>query len=244
MIVAVMQPYFLPYLGYFQLLRAVDALVLLDDVHYINRGWINRNRIAVAGEPHWLTIPLVGASQNRLIHEIDVMPDDGWKRRIVRTVQGAYARAPEFGVIEPIFEAIVDDATGDLSSFLFRTLSRVAAHVGIETEIIPSSRVFPKGELRGEGRILDICRRLNASRYVNLPGGRDLYSASTFASAGIELSFIESSSALEQQPHGGIAGVTLSILDLMMFNRRWQLEDAMRAFRLAPASGSTLESAP
>ena len=79
-----MQPYFLPYIGYWQLLRAVDTFVVLDDVNYINRGWINRNRIAVSGEPCWMTLPLIKASQNKLISEIDLLPDDGWKSRLNR----------------------------------------------------------------------------------------------------------------------------------------------------------------
>ena len=81
--IAVMQPYFLPYIGYWQLIRAVDTFVILDDVNYINRGWINRNRISIRGEPCWMTLPLVGASQNKLISEINLLPDDGWKSRLV-----------------------------------------------------------------------------------------------------------------------------------------------------------------
>src|SRR4051812_7809722 len=101
--IAVMQPYFVPYLGYFQLLAAVDKIVLLDDVNFINGGWINRNRIRVNGQPHWLTLPLAQASQNRLINEINIVDDPAWKRKAVRTLELTYQEAPFVDQILPFF---------------------------------------------------------------------------------------------------------------------------------------------
>lgn len=81
-----MQPYLLPYLGYYQLMASTDQFVILDDVGFINRGWINRNRIPIAGVSQYITLPLLKASQNREIREIDIAPDDGWKPWLARTL--------------------------------------------------------------------------------------------------------------------------------------------------------------
>ena len=107
---AIMQPYFLPYIGYFQLMAAVDKFVLLDDVNFINRGWINRNRIAVNDEPYWITIPLAKASQNRLINELEIIDDPSWKRKVVRTVELNYKRAPFLDTALPLFSGMLEEA--------------------------------------------------------------------------------------------------------------------------------------
>ncbi len=175
-----MQPYLFPYLGYWQLLAAVDTFVILDDVNFINRGWINRNRIAINGEPAWLTLPLQGASQNRLICDIDIAADDGWKRKMLRTLSTAYAKAPESQNVLALFEQWLAHADGNLSTALHLNLTQVAAVLGITTTIIPSSRIYPKHDLKGQERILDICKREGATIYVNPPGGRELYDEKFF----------------------------------------------------------------
>ena len=91
---AIMQPYFMPYIGYLQLMNAVDKFVLYDDVNYINKGWINRNRILVNGQAYLFTIPLKEASQNRLINEIYLSNDPKWKGKLLKTIEQGYKKAP------------------------------------------------------------------------------------------------------------------------------------------------------
>jgi hypothetical protein len=215
---AIMQPYFLPYIGYFQLIAAVDRIVLLDDVNYINRGWINRNRLPVNGEPAWFTMPIVGASQNKLINEIDILPDDGWKSRMTSAISTAYKAAPQYASVMPILEHLLASATGNLSTFLHHSLRTVCDHIGIRTEIIPTSSVHPKGELKGQQRILDICRREQATTYVNLPGGRELYEAIHFDENRIILRFLNPAFSTLKVSHSNAEGPVLSILDLLMLN--------------------------
>jgi hypothetical protein len=229
---AIMQPYFLPYIGYFQLMSAVDKLVLLDDVNFINGGWINRNRIALNGEPYWLTLPLAKASQNRLINEIEIMDDALWKRKTMRTVELSYRSAPFAPQILSLISDILKEARGSLSEFLFDQLRRVADYIGIETKIEASSTIYPKNGRSGQERILDICTREGASTYVNLPGGRSLYDARLFASTGIELLFLESNLPALTLRHGGSEGPSLSILDLLMLNPVAKIREATRTFRL------------
>src|SRR5438477_7324862 len=153
---AVMQPYFLPYIGYFQLMSAVDKFVLLDDVNFITRGWINRNRIAVNGEPHWLTLPLAKASQNRLISEIELVDDPSWKRKTLRTVELSYHRAPHSSEVLQLFSDILNQARGSLSVFLSRQLQQMADYIGIKVQIASTSSVYPKEGRSGQDRIIDI----------------------------------------------------------------------------------------
>lgn len=232
---AIMQPYFFPYLGYWQLLAAVDTFVVLDDVNFINRGWINRNRIAVNGEPAWLTVPLQGASQNRLISDIAIAADDGWKRTMLRTLAHAYAKAPESGTVLAQFEQWLTHATGDLSSALNLGLNQMAATLDIATNIVPSSRIYPKQGLKGQDRILDICKREEAAIYVNPPGGRELYDEESFRQAGIELMFLQPELHKEHLRTGAKDGTVLSILDSMMHNPAAVLTDAVKRCQLIPA---------
>ena len=139
-----MQPYFLPYIGYWQLIQAVDKLVLLDDVNYIIRGWINRNRISVNGEPYWMTLPLVAASRNRLISDIDLLPDDGWKNRLIRKVEDSYKAESSFPETMQAFSELMECAQGNLSVYLAASTKRICGLLGLAAEIIPTSRIFPK----------------------------------------------------------------------------------------------------
>jgi hypothetical protein len=233
---AIMQPYFLPYVGYFQLMAAVDKFVLLDDVNFINRGWINRNRIIVNGEPYWLTLPLAKASQNRLINEIEIVDDPVWPKKMMRSVELSYRSAPFADEILPLFSEILQEAHGSLSTFLFHQLRRVADYIGIPTRIEQASAIHPKGALTGQRRIVEICAREGASTYINPPGGRDFYDAALFTSTGIELLFLDPNlPALILRHSGGQEGPCLSILDLLMLNPRAAVHRAAGMFRLSRA---------
>ena len=233
--IAIMQPYFLPYVGYFQLMAAADKFVLLDDVNFINRGWINRNRIAVNGEPYWMTVPLAQASQNRLINEISIVEDASWKQKMLRTVRLSYHDAPHLSEVLPLFSEILEDAQGLLSLFLYRQLERIADYIGLAVRIEKTAAVYPKEGKSGQDRILDICRREGADTYINLPGGRDLYDAAAFSAAGIELRFLDLNLSQMNLDYGGKEGPVLSILDLVMLNSAATVRGAVEACRLTPA---------
>jgi hypothetical protein len=232
---AVMQPYFFPYLGYWQLLAAVDTFVLLDDVNFINRGWINRNRIAVNGLPFWLTVPLQGASQNRLIRDIDIVADDGWKKRMLRNLATSYAHAPESVPVLSMFEQWLGHANNNLSAALHLSIAQISAALGIATTVIPSSSIYPRNGLKGQERILDICQREGASVYINPPGGSELYDAEAFRQAGIELMFLQPDLHQNELRTGTTDGSVLSILDSLMHNPAEKLADAVKRFELKAA---------
>jgi hypothetical protein len=230
--ITVMQPYFLPYIGYFQLINAVDKFVLLDDVNYINRGWINRNRIAINQQPHWLTIPLEKASQNRLINEISLHRDSLWREKLCLTVKTNYSKAPFFEIVYPIFDNILNFPSVDLSAFLHHSLKEILSYLKITTFIVPTSVVYPKNDLKGQYRILDICQREGATIYLNPPGGKELYERELFRAAGIDLYFLEP----DLQGMNLVSGVNqspvLSILDLMMLNHPDMIRQTLECYQL------------
>ncbi len=231
MTIAIMQPYFLPYIGYFQLLNAVDKFVLYDDVNFINRGWINRNNLLLGGKPHLFTLPLVNASQNRLIHEVSLSEEATWRKKITKTVQQAYQKAPHFQAVFPLFEEIIHQESTDISDLVYQSLLKLTGHLGIETEIVKSSRVYGNSDLKGQDRILSICSKEGATRYINPIGGQELYDKAQFEHAGIQLNFIKSMG--HSYPQFKNAFVPwLSILDVLMFNDLARTRELLLDFEL------------
>ncbi|WP_018125534.1 WbqC family protein [Desulfovibrio oxyclinae] len=219
---AVMQPYFLPYLGYFQLLASVDRFVVLDDVNYIKRGWVNRNRILVDGRPNTFSLPVKKASQNKMINELELGQDyEDWARRFLKTIKHAYKKAPMYNNVMPLIEDMLACKISGLSTFLVHSLKRVCSYLGISTEIVETSSVYPRKGLSGSDRVLDICIQNCAETYVNLPGGRDLYDCATFRRKGISLEFLQPK--LRSYPQGTGDFVSgLSVLDAMMCTSSFQ----------------------
>ncbi|MDG9881627.1 WbqC family protein [Pseudomonas sp. GD04058] len=212
---AIMQPYLFPYIGYWQLLQATDRFVVYDDVNYINRGWINRNRILINGEPALFTLPLLQASQNRRIDEIDIAPAAQWQRRLLRSLEMAYRKAPCFEEVFALVEGILRHEDRNLAGFLSHQVQVLARFMGLQAQIVPSSRCYRNGHLAAQERILDICRQENAKRYINAQGGRSLYEAQAFAERGIELRFIAMRALpYRQRSEGFTPG--LSIIDALM----------------------------
>ncbi len=230
---AVMQPYVLPYLGYFQLLTRVDRFVFLDDVAYINRGWINRNRILLGGEPHTFTLSLKDASQNKKICEIELATDERWRSKFFKTLETAYKKAPQYAEVMPLLGAIFDTPERNLSAFVFRSMELTAKYLSIPTELSPSSSAFGGADLKAQDRILHICEQNAASEYINLPGGRELYDAPSFASRNIALGFLRPELTPYRQFDKPFVPA-LSIVDVMMFNSRSAISELLGAAGVEP----------
>jgi hypothetical protein len=211
---AIMQPYLFPYLGYFQLIRAVEAFVVYDDVNYINRGWINRNHILVQGKAQLFTLELEGASQNRLIKEVSVKCRPG---KLLKTIRQNYSKAPQFAAIYPLLEDILIQQETNLVIFLDYQLRRICEYLGLHPQWHISSALKKNNELRGQEKVLAICEELGATHYINVPGGKSLYDRETFANRGMQLCFIQPKVVAYRQFGNGFVP-NLSIIDVMMFN--------------------------
>jgi WbqC-like protein family len=221
--IAIMQPYFLPYIGYFQLISSVDKFIILDDVNYINRGWINRNRLLLNGVPHTFSIPLSQASQNRLISDIQLIEDGQWRYKLLQTIRQAYIRSPNYLELVSMIQDIVNYKESQLNKFLLHSLRKIIDYLEIKTEIIDSSTIYGNSLLRGQNRIIDICKQEGATTYINPIGGKALYQKDEFSKCGINLHFLSSSSLFYKQWPGDFVP-SLSILDGLMFNKKIDLQ--------------------
>lgn len=214
---AIMQPYFLPYIGYLQLMNAVDKFVLYDDVNYINKGWINRNRMLVNGQEYLFTIPLKDASQNKLINEIYLSDDPKWRGKLLKTFEQAYKKAPFYLTSFAVTEKIINLDAEKVSDWIAGSFGILIDYLGIQTEIVPSSSSYENTHLKGQERILNICQQEKADHYINPIGGTDLYDKSNFEQVGILLNFLKSKPLVYSQFKNEFVP-WLSIVDIMMFN--------------------------
>jgi hypothetical protein len=186
--VAIMQPYFFPYAGYFRLFAASDLFVIYDCVQFPRRGWVHRNLLVDAsGVERWLTLPLEKAPQSVLISDLQFPPDAA--QVLAERLRPFPLVASDPASVEPILAALLD-VKGTPLDYIERLLELTVTYCRLPWKVVRSSTLNVPTEIRGQDRILEIARRLGARRYVNAPGGRDLYEASTFASAGIELRFL------------------------------------------------------
>ena len=215
--IAIMQPYFLPYIGYFQLLAAVDKFVVLDDVNYINRGWVNRNRLLLNGVAHTFTVPLCGASQNKLICDIELVSELNWRDKLTRTIRQAYGQAPCYARVSALIGCLVNYPSVRLDEFLLNSIRQIVNYLSLEVEIVSTSRVYQNNHMKGKDRILDICRQERADVYINPIGGESLYDSGSFLEQGIQLKFLRPRPVSYPQGKGEHIP-WLSILHVLMFN--------------------------
>jgi hypothetical protein len=186
--IAIMQPYFLPYAGYFRLIAQTDIFVIYDCVQFPRRGWVHRNKLVDAqGQEQWLTLPLAPAPQDTLIRDL-AFPGDAAASLAERLRPFPVAARP--GPHTPLLDR-VRRAEGRPVDYISGLLEEASRTLGLPWNVVRSSSLEVANDFRGQARILEIARRLGATRYVNAPGGRDLYETAAFAEAGIELSFLE-----------------------------------------------------
>ncbi len=226
--IGIMQPYFLPYLGYWQLINAVDKYVIYDDVQFIKGGWINRNNILINGQKQLFNLLLSGASPNKLINEIAVEDN---QTKLIRTIELNYKKAPMYQQVFPLFLHIMEHSDKNLAKFIGNSIVEISKYLSIQTEFIYSSTLDKDNTLRAQDKVLDICKLLNAIKYINAIGGADLYSKESFANNGIQLSFLESKILPYKQLNSEFVPY-LSILDILMFNSKVRVKTMLDNYRL------------
>lgn len=225
---AIMQPYFFPYIGYFQLIHSVDAFVVYDDVNYINRGWINRNYVLSNEHKTRLTLQLEGASQNRLINQIEIGANN---EKLLKTIQLGYAKAPYFESVFPVIKQSLMDSENNLARYLSNGLKNICHYLDINTQWYISSEIEKDNSLKGSEKILAICKYFNADQYINMPGGRELYDHGKFTQHAIQLSFVDPNIIPYQQVKEEFVPY-LSIIDVMMFNSQQECQQMVREYEI------------
>lgn len=228
---AIMQPYIFPYIGYFQLINAVDKFVIYDDVNFINKGWINRNRILNNGKDSLFTIPLKEASQNKLINEIDINWDIAWKSKFLKTLEQCYKKTPFYSEILPIIEQTLSIDNEPVSKVIEHNLRLICNYLDIKTEIISSSTIYKNTHLKAQERILDVCLQEKASQYINPIGGLELYDKDFFEIKGIQLNFIKSN-PIEYPQFKNEFVPWLSMIDVLMFNSKEKIKEFLDNYEL------------
>ncbi len=229
--IAIKQPYIFPHLGYFQVIHAVDRFAVYDDVQYVARRWINRNRVLVNGEPAWITIPLEKASRNKTINELHLVAGDRWRKKLLRTLERSYSRAPLYPSVYPWIGELIHSNEYNLARFVLNTLVRVCDYLDIETEFIPSSTIYENSQLNRQHRILDICSREQASTYIDSVGGRGLYKKGEFERHGVLLQFLKTDPVLYTQFKNTFQP-GLSIIDVLMFNSKDRVREYLDRYTL------------
>lgn len=213
--IAIMQPYLFPYIGYFQLIKAVDNFVFFDDVNYINKGWINRNRIL---NEQIFTLPLVKASQNRLIKDIEIFDSVNSKNKLLKNIFHAYKKAPYFAESYKILEEIILNPSTNLSDFVANSLIKISHYLEIKTHFLFSSQMNYDRSLDGQGKIISILKNFNndSLEYINASGGTALYDKNLFLENSMKLRFIKNKKIIYKQFSDDFID-NLSIIDVMMF---------------------------
>ncbi len=224
----IMQPYFLPYIGYFQLIQLVDIYVIADDLNFIKNSYIKKNNILDNGAPALISLQLIGASQNKLINEIEVGNDID---KLLTAIQRRYAKAPYFKDVFPLLQTILSSKEKNLARFLGYSLMEISSYLGMQTKFLYSSEIEKNNDLKFDARIMDICKRVGADHYINAIGGKELYDKDKFATEGIKLSFIDTKD-IEYKQFDKEFVPNLSIIDVMMFNSKEESRELLQRYEL------------
>lgn len=224
---AIMQPYFLPYIGYFQLIRSADLFIVYDNIKYTKKGWINRNRMLQNGQDVMFSLPLKKDADSLDVRERSLAADFN-RTKLLRQLEGSYKRAPYFEQTFPLIERIVRYEESNLFGFLHHSITKTCEHLGITTEIRVSSKAPIDHRLASQDKVLALCTSVGASTYINTIGGMELYAKDAFSARGINLQFIRSK-PLEYPQFGDSFVPWLSIVDVLMFNELGKVRECIDA---------------
>ena len=230
--VAIMQPYFIPYIGYFQLINEADKFVILDDVQYINRGWINRNRILMNNKDLMLTLPIKKSARNLNINQKFLVSDfKNETLKLMKSFYYAYHKAPYYNEIEKELYDIFSYNNLNVSEFISYSLKVICKYLDIETLIYTSSKINKNESLKKQDKIIDINKIMNSTNYINPIGGTQLYSKAIFEENNIVLNFIKTENIIYKQYDNKFIP-DLSIIDVIMFNSKEKVKELLTEYKI------------
>ena len=228
MTLSIMQPYLFPYIGYWQLINSIDTFVIFDDVNFIKKGYINRNSILINGKVQQLTLELIGASQNKLINDIEVGNNS---KKLLKTIKMSYKKAPYFETVFQILEDILNQEEKNLAKYIGYSLEIISNYLNINTKFIYSSDIKKDNNLKAQDKILDICKKLEATNYINAIGGQELYDKEKFNDYNINLNFLKTNIIQYKQFNSEFVAF-LSIIDILMFNSKDEIKKMLNNYEL------------
>lgn len=229
--IAIMQPYFFPYIGYFQLINAVDKFVIYDDVNFIKGGYINRNNIISQGTSLRINVLLRKASSFKKINEIDINNQLDWRKKLVKQIFQSYSKAPHFNEVNRLLDQIINKDIINIAEFLSYSIKAICEFIGIDTAIVSTSTIYNNQELERKDRIIDICNKENSFHYINALGGKELYSKEEFIKENVKLEFIQTKPLMYKQFKYEFVP-NLSIIDVLMFNTKDEVKKMLNQYKL------------
>lgn len=211
--VAVHQPNYLPYLGYFHKMAQCDVFVLLDNVQFGTRPYTQRVKIKTAHRDSWLTVPVLSKNKHgQRIHEVEIDNNQPWRKTHWKSMQQNYAKAPYFSQYRDFFEEFYTrehQRLGQFNEFLIRYL---AGKLEISTRLVPESSLHVAGE--ETDRIINICQALGADTYVSGKSGRDYLDEEKFVKANLQLQYHDFQHPVYPQLYGKFLPY-MSVVDLL-----------------------------
>lgn len=228
MTLVIMQPYFFPYIGYWQLIKAANTFVIYDDVNFIKQGYINRNTILFKDNKQQFTLELSKASSFKLINQIELKNN---KNKLLTTIKQNYCKAPFFNTVIVIIEEILTNNEKNLAKFIGYSLKKISDYLEIRTNFIYSSDIKKDNNLKAQDKVIDICKKLNAEKYINSIGGQNLYSKEIFKTNNIELNFLKTEIIEYNQLINNFIPY-LSIIDILMFNKKNDIKIMLDSYKL------------
>ncbi|SHG04594.1 WbqC-like protein family protein [Fodinibius roseus] len=222
----VMQPYFFPYIGYFQLIKVVDKFVFYDDVNFIKNGWINRNRILINGHPKYFTVPCKDVSSYKKIKDIEHGLNQRVRKKLLKKIKFTYSNAPYFDEVYEVVKQVLALRTDYINELAMQSVKKSSEYLGITCSFLKSSQEFENQEYDTVDRLIDICRQEEVDNLINPIGGKKLYQKEYFQERGINLHFLKAEKQ-EYKQFGEDFIPWLSILDVMMFNAPARIKDGL-----------------
>ena len=217
--VSIMQPYFLPYLGYWQLISLSDIFVIYDDIEFTKKGWINRNNYLINGKKTVFTLPLKKDSDFLSVNERFISEEfKKSKLKILNQFSSSYKKSEYFDESFFLFKKILDNEDLNLFNFIRSSITEILSYLDIKTEIKVSSSIGEYSKIKGKDKVFEICKKLRASKYVNPIGGLELYSPEDFAKNKIDLYFHKINKIEYRQIMVNDFEPNLSIIDVIAMN--------------------------
>lgn len=253
MTIAIMQPYFMPYIGYFQAINAVDKYILYGNVNFEKKSWVNRNRLMQRnGVIEQMIVPIKKNSSSAFIKEIAIDYATDWQRRLLRSIQTNYGKAPYFEETYSLLTSIFSKEYEMLTELNTESIKAIARHLGITTEIVADNSQYDDMEERlrksddayvefpymlktrpnrRTARVIEMCKREESNHYINAIGGMELYCKEELAQYGIQLEFIKTKPIVYDQFNNKFEPY-LSIIDVLMHNGKNKTKQMLEEYEL------------
>jgi hypothetical protein len=230
--IGIMQPYFMAYIGYYQLINSVDKFIIYDNIQYTKKGWINRNRILCDNKERLISLPIKKDSD--YLNVCDRELSESWindKVKMLNIIKTTYGKSPYFNEVYPLISRCINNSETNLFKFIYDSILEMNKFLDIKTKMIISSTLDINHDLKSQDKVLALCLNQNADTYINSIGGVELYDKKTFKEHNIELNFIKSNPINYKQFNNEFIP-WLSIIDVLMFNSKEEIKNYLNQYTL------------